>query len=390
MRSIRVSVLRWFGLGLLLVAIAYAVTQALQVLQSNVVGIDFLPLRHAATDLLSGRSVYTDKDFVYPPAAAALLLPVAWGSSWNAFACWIALSAAAPLVAALLIARASAARPRMLVFGVAAIVLCGGTAVTNSMALGNLTLLLVPLAAWIVISFEQGRWRTGCGALAATLLLKPLLAPLLLVPVVKRRWAPLAVTMSAGAAALAVSIAVVPGGTAFFRILAYCLGGTNLHGTNAVNNLSLRGWVEAHGAPRWTGMAASLVVAAIVGTIIWRQQRRATTPGAALANQVLLATLLVGAISEIHFLVVVVATVLAELAMRPSRRRLALRLPGLVMLALPMSYLDLITTNGLAQQTWYVAAELVLLTGALLDGMPLPARARAPRWSRAVSVAAGR
>ena len=76
--------------------------------------------------------------------------------------------------------------------------------------------------------------------------------------------------------------------------------------------------------------------------------------------------------------------------MHPSRRRFALRLPGLAMLALPMSYLDLITTNGLAQQTWYVSAELALLGGALLDGAHLPRRVPAPHLSRAASVTVSR
>ncbi len=385
MRSIREPALRWLGLGLLVAAMGYAVVQAAAVLQSHVVGIDFLPLRHAAIDLTSGRSVYTDKDFVYPPTAAALLLPLAWGSTTFAFTWWIALSAAAPLTAAVIISRVSTVRPRLLVLGISAIVLCGGTTVTYSLALGNLTLVLVPVAVWIVVCLDRGRWTNGLATLAATLLLKPLLAPLLLVAALRRRWSPLLITMSCGAAILGVCIAVVPGGTAFFRILAYCLGGTNLHGTNAVNNLSLRGWVEAHGDPQWTGIVASVVVATIAGAVIWRRTRQRSTPSA-LANQVLLVTLLAGAISEIHFLVVVVATVSAELAMNPSRRRFALRLPGLAMLALPMSYLDLITTNGLAQQTWYVAAELALLGGALLDGARLPRRVPAPRLSRAVSV----
>ena len=389
MRSIREPVLRLFGLGLLVAAMAYAVVQAIGVMQTDVVGIDFLPLRHAATDLLSGQSVYTDKTFVYPPVAAALLVPLAWGSTSVAFAWWIVLSAAAPLVAAVLISRVTSLRPRLLVLGVSAIVLCGGTTVTYSLALGNLTLLLVPIAVWIVISLDRGRWTTGLAALAVTLLLKPLLAPLLLVAALRRKWSPLLLTMSCGAAILAVCIAVVPGGTAFFRILAYCLGGTNLHGTNAVNNLSLRGWVEAHGDPHGAGIVASVVVATVAATVIWRHTRHRSTPSA-LANQVLLTTLLVGAISEIHFLVVVVATVSVELAMHPSRQRFALRLPGLVMLTLPMSYLDLITTNGLAQQTWYVAAELALLGGALLDGARLPRRVPVPGLSPAVSVTASR
>ena len=110
-------------------------------------------------DLLSGQSVYTDKTFVYPPAAAALLVPLAWGSTSVSFAWWIALSAAAPLVAAVLISRVTPLRPRLLVLGVSAIVLCGGTTVTYSLALGNLTLLLVPIAVWIVVSLDRGSGR---------------------------------------------------------------------------------------------------------------------------------------------------------------------------------------------------------------------------------------
>ncbi|WP_433291514.1 glycosyltransferase 87 family protein [Actinoplanes sp. CA-030573] len=178
-------------------------------------GLDYLPLRHAAEALLAGDPVFGDPAFVYPPAAAVVLLPAALGSPAAGFAAWVVAGAAALLLAALLIAREAPRPYRPHVFAAATLGLLGGVLASRSLFLGNLSELLVPVAVGVLLCFHRGRWLLGCALLAASLLVKPLLAPLVLIPLLHRRWAALLPTMLPGAALLLLSMLLVPGGRDF-------------------------------------------------------------------------------------------------------------------------------------------------------------------------------
>jgi hypothetical protein len=332
-----------------------------------VAGMDFLPLRNAASSLLHGQSVFTDPLFVYPPTAAVALLPTALGTTAAAFACWVATGVAALLLAAGIVARSARPPYRLAVFGLAALGLTGGVIADRSLFLGNLSELLVPVAVGTLLAFHRGRWLLGCALLAASLLVKPLLAPLILVPVLHGRWTALARTMLPAGALLLLSVLLVPGGTDFPSVLRYCLTGTNLHGTNAVNNLSLRGWAEGQHAPHLLAVAASAAVVILATTQIVRRLRRHRLPAPTwLGNVLLLTTFLTGSISEVHFLLTAYAVALLHLALhRPTAREWFRFGPGLALLAVPSAYLTLLMGPHNDGQSWLVAAELLLLAAFL-------------------------
>jgi hypothetical protein len=329
----------------------------------TVVGIDFEPLRNAAQSLQHGRSVFADPLFVYPPTAAVVLLPTALGTLTTAFTCWVAAGVVALLLAAALIARAARPPYRLAVFGVAALGLTGGLIADRSLFLGNLSEFLVPVAVGALLAFHRGRWFLGCALLAASLLVKPLLAALVLIPLLHRRWGALAGTMLPAGALLLLSMRLVPGGTAFPSVLRYCLTGTNLHGTNAVNNLSLRGWAEGQHAPHLLAVAASAAILALTAARIARSHPPSPTW---LGNVLLLTTFLTGSISEVHFLLTAYAVTLLHLTLHgPARRAWYLYAPGLLLLAIPSSYQTLLTGPHNDAQSWLVAAELLLLAAFL-------------------------
>lgn len=345
------------------------------------VGIDFTPLRDAGTALLHGRSVYSDPSFVYPPTAAPLFVPLGFGSSMVTYVVWLITGVVALALAAGLVARAATPTFRLPVFAGGLLALVCGTAAAHSLFLGNLSVLLAPVAVGILLAFHRQRWLLGCALLAASLLVKPLLAPLLLVPAVRRRWWELVRTMLPAAGLLALSMLVVPGGNHFGRILSYCLSGTNLHGQNAVNNLSIRGWVEAQHAPASWGTIGSAVLVVVVLTrlveVAVRRGLGAISP-VWLANLLLLTTLLAGRISEVHFLLTVLATLLLQLVLEKSWFNLMLAAPGLIMLALPIEYLDLVVSPYQLRQNWLVGAELCLLAALVLSRRPEPRMVRLP------------
>jgi len=321
-------------------------------------GIDFPPLRNAGVALLHGRSIYGDHAFVYPPPAALLGVPFALPGAEVGFVLWLLLGTAALIVAGNRIVRSATADHGLL--AAAAIMLFGGGCVaTDSLWLGNASVLVVPLAVTAVLAFQQERWGWGCAVLVASLLVKPLLVTLLFVPALRRQWRPLGAALASGTAALLASVVLLPGGSHFPRVLGYLLRGTNLHGANAFNNLSLRGWAEYHHLSPTVGLVGSLAVVGVALAVAPRTGVGADP--ARLAATVLAATLLAGAIAEVHYLLTLGALVLVIVG-RDARSLRHLG-PGLALLLAPASLRDVVP---LSIQTWYVVAEGLLLAGLLI------------------------
>jgi hypothetical protein len=321
-------------------------------------GIDFPPVRNAGAALLHGRSIYGDHAFVYPPPAALLGAPFAMVGMTAAFAAWLLLAGGALGLAGIRIVRAADARQGPLAAAVL-MLFGGGCVATDSLWLGNASVLLVPMAVTAVLAFRQERWGRGCAVLVASLLIKPLLVPLLLVPALRRQWAPLLATGAGGVAVLAATTFALPGGTGFGRVLGYLVRGSNLHGGNAVNNLSLRGWAEYHHAGPVIGLAASLAV--VLAVVASARRTNVVDDPVRLAAVLLATTLLAGAIAEVHYLFTLGA--LALLAAARDARRARLLAPGLVLLLVPVGVRDLVPVDV---QSWYLMAEGLLLAGLLM------------------------
>src|SRR5205085_59158 len=108
--------------------------------------------------------------------------------------------------------------------------------------------------------------------------------------------------------------------------------GTNLHGSNAANNLSLRGWAEAHQvAAGWGVLAAGVVLTVLAARLAVPLWRRDPPSPVWLGNLAMIGALLGGGISEVHYMLVVVAAVLLQVAVRPDRRTVVPLLPALLL-----------------------------------------------------------
>lgn len=361
----RPEIVRVAAFVIVVFALALVIEQAWLSAATQTVRIDFLPVRHASQDLLDGRSVYSDHRFVYPPTAAVVLLPAALGSTSVAAAAWVVICILMLAAAVVMIARRAAPEQRVWVGALASVVLFGGPLFTDSMIVGNLSILLAPFAAGVVIAFHRDQWARGCALLAATLLVKPLLAPLLLVPAVHRRWRALGAAAVPTAALLAGAVLLVPGGHEFFAVLRFCASGTDLHGANAINNLSVRGWFEAHHHPSTVGLMLSVgvVSASVLRVVALCRGRRLPRP-VALANLAFVTTLLASSISEVHFLLTAMAMTLAQVVLEPRWRGRLACVP--ILLALVALSIGGTAFEGRDRQTWYLVVEIVLYLAAMV------------------------
>lgn len=356
---------------LVLAAIGYGAEQVWWMLRFSGVGIDFVPLRHASADLLAGSSIYTDHNFVYPPTAAVLLLPTTLGSEASAAGWWAVTCVFALVIAAVLICGAAPRRLRLRALALAVLGLLSSSVMSQSMGIENLSVSLVPVAVGALIAFEKERWLLGCTIVIASLLIKPLLLPLLLVPVVRGRWREIVTVVIPAGVILMASVVLVPGGTEFLHVLRYCASGTNLHGTNARNNLSLQGWFEAHHQAHLLGLVlAVLLLSASVFRIVSLHRHFRHISPARLASFAFLTTLLASSISELNYLLVVIGMCGVVVVVERQPMRLLAVGPGLIMMSLPPGVVDLFVSRPVAQ-TWYIACELCLYAGTFAT---LPAR----------------
>ncbi|MGA2470762.1 MAG: glycosyltransferase family 87 protein [Solirubrobacteraceae bacterium] len=355
-------------------------------------------MRGAGVALLHGVSIYSDPTMVYPPTAAVAFLPLSLGRYVAALNVWIVLSAIAVASAGLLSAAPWRRGIWLLLSALAAGVMVKSDALTYTLALGNLSLLLAPVAVGVLLLFEAGRWRTGCALLVFSLLLKPMLLPLILLPLLRRKWRPVLEAWIGACILLAIAIVLVPGGAHSFSVFWHIeASGTNT-GRHAVYDISIRGVAERLGVDTW-GSAARAAVVALAATLACVWARQASRPGsvAGIGTLLLLATFLAGSVSEVHYLLVAVPCLLTTIAFRRSLSGVAAALPGLFLFAFPDSYIGNVANSPQAVQIRFFLAELLLFIATAvsvaqssrsdastrgekppLGGRLLPVRERAP------------
>jgi arabinofuranan 3-O-arabinosyltransferase len=339
------------GLGVLvwLAAAALLVARVREAVANPAAGMDYEPLRHAAQSLLDGRSIYSDRLFIYPPTAVPLLLAVPPLTAWIAF-----LGCAATLSSLSVLAWRS--KWAFVVSGVVAALLAKSDLMTDSLWLANISLLLAPVAVGVLWLFHRERWGAGCALLVVSLLVKPLLVPLLLVPALRRRWRELVPALAVGLAVLATAVAVVPGGTHFFSALAYAAAGSNLRGAGSVYNVSIAGVFETHHWP--AALAVRAVVALVALAVAWLRRGEPVIVGGVL----LVGLFLAGGLSEGHYVFAALGATLLLAAISRAPATTALAAFAVLIAGVPRFYLGGIGGSPAAEQARWLVVEVVTFT----------------------------
>ena len=343
------------------------------------VGVDARPLQRAGQAVLDGTDVYEVHNFVYPPSAAVMSVPLTWVDS--TMLARASVAAGEVVIAGLALAAVVAfvaPRPwRPTLAPVLAAGLLGGFVSFHALALGNVSVLLAPVIVGVAVLGGGGRWWWASALLGASLLLKPLLAPVLLVAFLARRWLPPVVCLGAVVVAALASLTFTGGARRIAHVVLTLLRGSILIGDRAVNNLSLTGFAAVHHVPSVElGLARLLVVllasvCVAVAALVGRTPNRAQV--AWTASALLLSVYLAGNLSEVHYLYALVPGAVAVVARARSWIARALALAGLATLSLPLDGLP-----PRVEQAWSLEAEVVLLlasTAAALASLPAVTRA---------------
>jgi arabinofuranan 3-O-arabinosyltransferase len=375
------------SLGVLAAVVGVAFEQARDAIETQGKGLDLGPVRSAVLALTHGTSIYVNHRFVYPPTAAVALLPVSLGRYRTTVDVWLVLCVVG-VAAAGFLAVAPWRRGRWIVLStLAAGLLVGSDALRDTLWIGNVSLLLAPLAVGVLLLYEDGRWRAGTALLVLSLLIKPILIPLLLIPMLRRRWRAVAESVFCGAVLLALAILLVPGGGHFFAILRFEEGGGSLTGRGLVYNIAISGLAHRLGVGGWGSAARVALVAALVAAT-WAWARRPSQPGstAAIGSLLLLGLFLAGSLSEDNYLLVAAPCVLTALALGGTRSSAAAAVPALVLVAFPRSVVGDLASSPPSLQVRYLLAEVFLAFAAAAVLVPL----RGARRGRGVFVGTSR
>jgi arabinofuranan 3-O-arabinosyltransferase len=238
-------------------------------------GYDTAPLTHAVHALLDGGQVYTGKgagDFLYPPSALLLLLPLgAFGIAW-AGRLFFVVDLATILCAAGLLLNVFGFRWR----GPAGAITLFGLSLTwpviFTLDAGNVNGPVLLGLAGFLLATVRGRWLAAGACLGLTLALKPILAPVLLVVALYRRWKTLGIAIGIPVGLSALVILAVPSTRSFFHTTLPLL----VHGQNAQiqeASIALRSAAARLSVPDPATYVVEVAVALITLALLWRRWR---------------------------------------------------------------------------------------------------------------------
>ena len=235
---------------------------------------DWAPVYWALRHFRANEPVYTDvfaevdPHYLYPPGGTLLMAPFGYIESIFAARNWfILLNTVAIIAACVLLVRlfkfalSSAALPALLA---AAFVT---ESVTNTLVFTNINgcilLLEVLFFRWMLDGRMSREWLAGI-AIGLSLVVKPVLAVLLLLPLLNRQWRTLIVAVAVPLAFNAVAWPlVVDRGNFIHRTLPYILS------TRDYFNSSVLGNGTYYGLPTWLILALRLLFVALAAGSLW-------------------------------------------------------------------------------------------------------------------------
>ncbi len=226
---------RVLGIGAWLVVAVIAVSQGHRAAATPAAGLDLHQVIVAGQALRSGQALYQvhpaalNPQFLYPPTTALLGMAASYFRFHQVMTPFAYFETASLCSTVFLFRRClRPTRWQLLGSAIVAALLVKGDAVTTSLWLGNISFLLIIPCAYVVLRWGQARWVSGGVALAVTLLIKPVLLPLLLIPLLFRRWKSVAITAAVTCAGVLLMLPFVGDPGAVPGVLTKLSGGQTL------------------------------------------------------------------------------------------------------------------------------------------------------------------
>ncbi len=234
---------------------------------------DFGPVYRAVSNFRRGLDIYNehfdhvDPHYLYPPGGTLIMAPFGYLPVTAARYWFISINTVAIVLAAYLLLRlfnftlASVAAPALLLA-----MFCTET-VTNTLVFTNINgcilLLEVLFFRWLLDGKVSHQWWAGV-AIGLSLVVKPLLAPLLLLPLLNRQWRALGTAIAVPLVFNLAAIPLISDPMNFFkRTLPYILG------TRDYFNSSILGNGVYYGLPMWLIVLLRVIFALLAAGSLW-------------------------------------------------------------------------------------------------------------------------
>ena len=373
---------RVLGIVAWLMAAVIAVSQGHRAAATPAAGLDLHVYIVAGQALRSGQPLYqlhpaaASLRFVYPPTAALLGMAASYFRFHQVMTTYAYFEVAAICVTVFLFRRCLRPTRWQLVGSaiVAALLLKGDIAVAD-LWLGNFSFLLVLPCAYVILRWGRARWVSGGVALALTLLIKPLLLPLVLIPLLYRKWKSVAIAAAVTCAGVLLMLPFVGDPDAIPGTLTKLSERSNLTGRLEVYNSSLSALGNVHHLNSIIILLARLVIIglaiAVIAMIVCRQPRVTLEVVGPLSGVILAGVFLAGSLSEGHYLFMLIPGAMTAVAVRSYVARLVL-LGALLTAAYGSVYFHGVGGSPAALQARCVLTELLVFGGcawALVAGL---------------------
>ncbi|KAA1248551.1 DUF2029 domain-containing protein [Mycobacterium simiae] len=234
---------------------------------------DFKPVYRAVLNFRHGWDIYNehfdyvDPHYLYPPGGTLLMAPFGYLPFAPSRYLFILINTVAILIAWYLLLRlfkftlSSVAAPALL------LAMFATETVTNTLVFTNINgcilLLEVLFLRWLLDGRTSHQWWAGA-AIGLTLVLKPLLGPLLLLPLLNRQWRAVVAAIVIPVVVNVAALPLVSHPMDFFtRTLPYILG------TRDYFNSSIQGNGVYFGLPTWLIVFLRLLFTAIAIGCLW-------------------------------------------------------------------------------------------------------------------------
>ena len=238
-------------------------------------GYDIVPAWKSAHALIEGGVVYTGSgvgDFLYPPSALLLFLPLAAVGLGVAKGIVLILDLASILVAAAICLRLFGLRWQGAAGAVTLLGLSLSWPFFSTLHTENVNGFVLLGEAGFLLAATRGRWIVAGAVLGLSLALKPVLALLLLVLALYRRWHAFALAIAIPSVlSAAVLLAAPPSRTFFDKTLPLLLHGQNDQVQEV--SVSLRSVAHRLAVPDPLSIAIQVAVLAFAAGLFWRRRR---------------------------------------------------------------------------------------------------------------------
>ena len=283
-------------------------------------GFDLLFAWRAERLFAHGGQPYSIASFVYPPSCLLLLRPIA-GLSQHQLA-------AGALVATLLAAGAgvmiAAAALGLRWWGPVAacslLLLSYSQSLRGELPLENLSVLeFLALSLFLLLAL-RGRHVAAAAVLGASIAIKPMLLPVVLVLIVSRRWKATAVALGVPVALNAIALALVAGP---LQVLGKLPGLVNRTGAGAAYNSAWVDVARSLGLPEAATIALRVFVLAGTVAAAWLAWRRLEDDRLRLvttSSVLLLGEFVCGTLSEYHYMLILVPLAMTVVVARSPMR----------------------------------------------------------------------